>query len=200
MTQSATQHRGTTGDTASGPSSGTAPDASPGAAAPAGTRTRTHTWQPPASYATAAGRTGLELARMSLDGSLPEAPVCGTLGFRLVAVEEGRAVFEGEPGEHLLNPMGTVHGGYLATLLDSALGTAVLSALPAGRAYTTIQLGVNLVRPVLATTPALRCEGVTLHVGRTTATAEARVTGAADGKLYAHGTTTCAVFALPGTG
>ena len=96
---------------------------------------------------------------MSLDGSLPAAPICGTLGFRLVEVEEGRAVFEGEPGEHLFNPMGTVHGGFMATLLDSALGTAVMSALPSGRAYTTVQLGVNLVRPVFGDTPTLRCEG-----------------------------------------
>ncbi|MFJ7072348.1 PaaI family thioesterase [Streptomyces sp. NPDC098781] len=145
------------------------------------------------------GITGIELARMSLDGRLPEAPICGTLGFRLVEVEDGQAVFEGEPGEHLLNPMGTVHGGYMATLLDSALGTAVLTALPAGRAYTTVQLAVNLVRPVLHTTTTLRCTGVAVHVGRTTATAEARIVGAADGKLYAHGTATCAVFALPGT-
>ncbi|MEU6081243.1 PaaI family thioesterase [Streptomyces sp. NPDC047108] len=163
-----------------------------------GVRSRIHTWDPPTSYADAGSRSGLELARMSLDGRLPSAPICSTLGFRLVEVEEGRAVFEGTPGEHLFNPMGTVHGGFMATLLDSALGTAVLSALPTGRAYTTVQLGVHLVRPVLGTTPALRCEGTAVHVGRTTATAEARIVGTADGKLYAHGTTTCAVFAVPG--
>ncbi|WP_328430076.1 PaaI family thioesterase [Streptomyces sp. NBC_00443] len=161
-------------------------------------RSRTHTWQPPTSYAAVGAHTGIELVRMSLDGRLPEAPICATLGFRLVAVEEGQAVFEGEPGEHLFNPMGTVHGGYMATLLDSALGTAVLSALPAGRAYTTVQLSVNLIRPVLDTTPTLRCEGTAVHVGRTTATAQARLVGAADGKLYAHGTATCAVFPLHG--
>lgn len=80
------------------------------------------------------------------------------------------------------------------------LGTAVMSALPTRRAYATMQQGVNLVRPVYGHTPTLRCEGTTIHVGRTTATAEARVFGAVDGKLYAHGTTTCAVFALPGAG
>ncbi|MEU3825001.1 PaaI family thioesterase [Streptomyces sp. NPDC029080] len=168
-----------------------------GATPPTGTRSRTHTWEPPTSYATAAGRTGIQLARMSLDGRLPQAPICGTLGFRLVAVEDGAATFEGEPGEHLFNPMGTVHGGFMATVLDSALGTAVLTALPAGRAYTTVQLGVNLVRPVLATTATLRCAGRAVHVGRTTATAEARLVGAADGRLYAHATATCAVFPLP---
>lgn len=184
MTQPATQDRRATGDETH----------------PAGSRSRTHTWQPPTSYADAGAHTGIELVRMGLDGRLPEAPICGTLGFRLVSAEEGQAVFEGEPGEHLFNPMGTVHGGYMATLLDSALGTAVLTALPAGRAYTTVQLGVHLVRPVLDTTPTLRCEGRTVHVGRTTATAEARLVGAVDGRLYAHGTATCAVLALPGAG
>ena len=186
MAQPATRHRTAADGT---PSDGTGPG---------GTRSRTHTWQPPLGYAAAGTATGIELARMSLAGDLPEAPICGTLGFRLVAVEEGQAVFEGEPGEHLYNPMGTVHGGYMATLLDSALGTAVLTALPAGRAYTTVQLGVNMVRPVLAATPTLRCTGRAVHVGRTTAAAEARLTGADDGRLYAHATATCAVFALPG--
>ncbi|MFF2203455.1 PaaI family thioesterase [Streptomyces sp. NPDC058145] len=160
-------------------------------------RSRTHTWEPPTGYADGAGRSGLEVLRMCLDGRLPQAPICGTLGFRLVAAEPGRAVFEGEPAEHLLNPMGTVHGGFLATLLDSALGSAVMSTLPVGRAYTTVQLGVHMVRPVLADAPTLRCEGTVVHAGRTTATAEARITGTADGKLYAHGTTTCAVLTLP---
>ncbi|GII03864.1 PaaI family thioesterase [Planobispora takensis] len=161
-------------------------------------RTRTHTWAPPTSYADAGASSGLELLRLSLEGRLPTAPICGTLGFRLVDVEEGRAVFEGDPGEHLYNPMGTVHGGFTATLLDSALGSAVMSALPAGRAYTTIQLNVNLLRPIFGDTPTLRCEATAVHVGRTIATAEARVTGTADGRLYAHGTATCAVFAVPG--
>ncbi|GAB4582419.1 PaaI family thioesterase [Nocardia sp. IFM 10818] len=156
-------------------------------------RSRTHTWDLPASYADAAGRSGLELLRLSLSGAVAEAPICGTLGFRLVEVDAGRAVFEGEPGEHLYNPMGSVHGGFLATLLDSALGSAVMSALPAGRAYTTMQLNVNLLRPVFAHTPTLRCEATAVHVGRTTGTAEGRIIGA-DGKLYAHGTTTCAIL------
>ncbi|MFF3247598.1 PaaI family thioesterase [Streptomyces sp. NPDC002870] len=162
------------------------------------TRSRTHTWALPTSYADAGSRSGLELLRLGLEGHFPQAPICGTLGFRLVEAEKGRAVFEGEPGEHLLNPMSTVHGGFLATLLDSALGSAVMTTLPPGRAYATIQLGVNLVRPVYADTQPLRSEGTVIHAGRTTATAEARVVGATDGKLYAHATTTCAVFTLPG--
>ncbi|MDX2854618.1 PaaI family thioesterase [Streptomyces sp. PA03-3a] len=159
------------------------------------TRSRTHTWEPrPEPTPEVLEMTGREVLQGAIDGRFPEASIMSTLGFRLVEVGDERAVFEGDPGDHLLNPMGTVHGGFLATLLDSALGSAVMSRLPAGSAYTTVQLGVHMIRPVLPGAAALRCEGVALHVGRTTATAEARVTGAADGKLYAHGTTTCAVL------
>ncbi|MFJ8163415.1 PaaI family thioesterase [Streptomyces sp. NPDC096136] len=176
----------------------TAPAAGPGTAASAPAaplRTRTHTWEPrPASVPGLAEMSGLEILRAALEGTLPAASMTSTLGFRLTEVGEGRAVFEGDPGDHLLNPMGTVHGGFLATLLDSALGSAVMTRLPAGTTYTTVQLGVHMIRPVLADTPALRCEGTALHVGRTTATAEARITGTHDGKLYAHATTTCAVL------
>ncbi|MDX2707183.1 PaaI family thioesterase [Streptomyces sp. NBC_00510] len=159
------------------------------------TRSRTHTWEPrPEPTPELLALTGREVLQGAIDGRFPESSIMSTLGFRFVEVGDGRAVFEGDPGDHLLNPMGTVHGGFLATLLDSALGSAVMSRLPAGSAYTTVQLGVHMIRPVLPGTSTLRCEGVALHVGRTTATAEARVTGAADGKLYAHGTTTCAVL------
>ncbi|MEU9036836.1 PaaI family thioesterase [Streptomyces sp. NPDC048352] len=165
------------------------------ATAPEGLRSRTHTWQPrPDATPQIQDMSGLEILQAALKGTLPAASITSTLGFRLTEVGEGTAVFEGEPGDHLLNPMGTVHGGFLATLLDSALGSAVMTRLPAGTAYTTVQLGVHMVRPVLADTPALRCEGTALHVGRTTATAEARVIGTHDGKLYAHGTTTCAIL------
>ncbi|MEU6311782.1 PaaI family thioesterase [Streptomyces sp. NPDC047014] len=161
-------------------------------------RSRTHTWQPrPETTPDILGMSGLEILRASLKGELPGASMASTLGFRLTDAAEGFAAFEGDPGDHLLNPMGTVHGGFLATLLDSALGSAVMTLLPAGTSYTTVQLGVHMIRPVLADTPALRCEGTALHVGRTTATAEARVTGTHDGKLYAHGTTTCAILRAP---
>ncbi|MEU5536401.1 PaaI family thioesterase [Streptomyces sp. NPDC020362] len=163
-------------------------------------RSRTHTWRRPVPWAEAGDASGLELLQKILKGELPEPPMGGTLGFRLVEADEGRAVFEGDPGEHLLNPMGTVHGGFVATLLDSALGCAVAAALPRGRVYTTMQLNIHMVRPVFPGTPPLRCEGRTVHVGRTMATAEARVVGATDGKLYAHGTTTCAILAPSRTG
>ncbi|MER6199929.1 PaaI family thioesterase [Streptomyces sp. NPDC001586] len=159
-------------------------------------RSRTHTWLPrPELTPQILGMSGLEILQASLKGELPGASIMSTMGFRLTDAGEGFTVFEGDPGDHLLNPMGTVHGGFLATLLDSALGSAVMTRLPAGTMYTTVQLGVHMIRPVLADTPTLRCEGTTLHVGRTTATAEARITGA-DGKLYAHGTTTCAILRM----
>jgi uncharacterized protein (TIGR00369 family) len=158
---------------------------------------RVHSWDQPVAFSTAGKLSGLELLQLILGGRLPEAPICGTLGFRLVEVGQGRAVFEGEPGVHLLNPMGTVHGGFVATLLDSALGSAVLTTLLPGRTYTTLQLNVNMVRPVFANTQALRCEAAVVHVGHTTTTAEARVLGTTDNKLYAHATATCATFALP---
>ncbi|HEV7627424.1 MAG TPA: PaaI family thioesterase [Streptomyces sp.] len=138
--------------------------------------------------------SGLEFLHSIIDGRTPRAPISDTLGFDLVAVEEGTAVFEGRTGAHLCNPMGTVHGGYLATLLDSALGCAVLSLLAAGQSYTTAQLNVNLIRPVTPLTGTLRAAATALHVGRTLGTAEARLTGSDDGKLYAHATATCAVF------
>ncbi|PBC70920.1 uncharacterized protein (TIGR00369 family) [Streptomyces sp. TLI_235] len=166
----------------------------PATAAPTD-RTRTHSWTPrPELTPEILGMSGLEILREALKGELPAASIMSTLGFRLTEVDEGLAVFEGEPGDHLLNPMGTVHGGFLATLLDSALGSAVMTRLPAGTMYTTVQLGVHMIRTVLPDTPTLRCEGRALHVGRTTATAEARVVGAHDGRLYAHGTTTCAIL------
>ncbi|MGW2651603.1 PaaI family thioesterase [Streptomyces sp. NPDC001393] len=163
-------------------------------------RTRTHTRQQPVPWATAGDLTGLELLQKILKEEIPQPPIAGTLGLHLVEAGEGTATFDGEPGEHLLNPMGTVHGGFLATLLDSALGSAVATVLPRGRAYTTMQLNVHMVRPAFAHTSRLRCEASVVHVGRTTATAEARVTGTTDGKLYAHATTTCAIFTAPSAG
>ncbi|GAA2849361.1 PaaI family thioesterase [Streptosporangium fragile] len=160
------------------------------------TISRTHSWVSPTVPADVAELSGLEFLERLVDGRIAPPPITGTLGFRLTHVERGVAVFVGETGEHLYNPLGSVHGGYLATLLDSALGCAVMTELPPGKAYTTAQLGVNLVRPVFADTGPLRCEARTLHVGRTIATAEAQVVGEGDGKLYAHATTTCAVFPM----
>jgi uncharacterized protein (TIGR00369 family) len=142
-----------------------------------------------------AGRSGLELMQAMLRGELPSAPIARTLDFQLIEVGDGRAVFQGTPGPAHLNPMGTVHGGWYATLLDSALGCAVHTKMPPGRAYTTAELGVNLVKAIGPKVQRVRAEGRVLHSGRQLATAEARLVGP-DGTLYAHATTTCLVFEL----
>lgn len=142
------------------------------------------------------GLSGLQALQAMLAGQLPYPTIARTLDFQLMAVGEGHAVFQGKPGAAHLNPMGTVHGGWFATLLDSALGCAVQSRLPAGRGYTTAELGVNLVKALTPAVPRVRAEGRVLHCGRQLATAEARLLGP-DGTLYAHATTTCLVFELP---
>jgi uncharacterized protein (TIGR00369 family) len=143
-----------------------------------------------------AGRTGLELLQAMLAGDVPFAPIAKTLDFALIAVAPGRAVFQGTPGAQHFNPMGGVHGGWFATLLDSALGCAVHTMMPAGRAYTTAELSVNYVRALSPRVQRVRAEGQVVHCGRQLATAEARLVGP-DGTLYAHGTTTCLVFEPP---
>lgn len=121
------------------------------------------------------------------------------LGFGLEEVAEGRAVFGVDPGEHHYNPIGLVHGGLLATILDSAMGCAAHSTLPAGAGYTTLELHVNLVRPVVRDTGRLRCESQALHLGGRVGTAQGRVVDAA-GRLYAHGTSTCLILRPGGRG
>jgi len=143
-----------------------------------------------------AGKSGLQLMQAMLDGQLPFAAIAATLDFCLVEVAPGRAVFQGTPGPQLLNPLGTVHGGWFATLLDSALGCAVHTLMPAGRGYTTAELGVNMVKALTPKVQRVRAEGRVIHCGRQLATAEARLLGP-DGTLYAHATTTCLVFDLP---
>jgi uncharacterized protein (TIGR00369 family) len=142
-----------------------------------------------------AGKGGLELMQAMLRGELPWPPIARTLDFQLMEVDEGRAVFQGTPGPAHFNPMGGVHGGWYATLLDSALGCAVHTMMPAGRGYTTAELGVNLVKAIGPRVQRVRAEGRVLHCGRQLATAEAKLFGP-DGTLYAHGTTTCLVFEL----
>jgi len=143
-----------------------------------------------------AGKTGLEMLQAMLAGTLPYPPIAKTVDFQLLEVAPGRAVFQGRPGPTLLNPMGTVHGGWFATLLDSALGCAVHSMMPVGRGYTTAELSVNIVKALTPKVQLVRAEGKVLHCGRQLATAEARLIGP-DGTLYAHATTTCLVFEMP---
>lgn len=142
-----------------------------------------------------AGRSGLELMQAMLDGEIPFATIAQTLDFQLVEVGDGMATFQGRPGPTHLNPMGTVHGGWFATLLDSALGCAVHTKMPPGRAYTTAELSVNIVRALTPKVARVRAIGRVVHCGRQLATADAQLVGP-DGTLYAHATTTCLVFDL----
>jgi uncharacterized protein (TIGR00369 family) len=146
-----------------------------------------------ASREQVAGLSGLEFFRAMIAGEIPAPPITQTLDFMLVEADPGRVVFQGRPGYAHYNPMGSVHGGWFATLLDSALGCAVQSVLPAGKAYTTAELKINIVRPLTDKVPLVRAESRIIHAGGRMATADARLTGA-DGKLYAHGSTTCFVF------
>ena len=148
----------------------------------------------PIARAEFASRPGVALFEAMFDGRLPGAPIAETLDFLTILVEPGHAIFQGQPLPRHYNPMGTVHGGWYATLLDSALGCAVHSNLPAGKAYTTLELKVNLVRALTADVPRVRAEGRVIHAGGQVATAEAKLVGP-DGRLYAHATTTCLVFA-----
>lgn len=139
------------------------------------------------------GLSGMQVFEAMLAGRLPAPPIGQTLDFELVQVEPGMAVFQGRPGPAHYNPMGTVHGGWFATLLDSAVGCAVHSTLPAGKAYTTLELKINIVRALTERVPLVRAEGRVVHGGSQVATAEGRLVGP-DGKLYAHASTTCLVF------
>lgn len=142
------------------------------------------------------GRTGLEIFQAMIAGELPPPPITGTLGFTLLSAEPGRVIFQGKPAFAYYNPLGSIHGGWYATLLDSAVACAVHSTLPAGRSYTTLELKLNMVRALTEKVPLVRAEGTVIHAGRQVATAEGRLYGA-DGTLYAHATTTCLVFDLP---
>jgi uncharacterized protein (TIGR00369 family) len=157
-------------------------------------RTRTFSWEDPKALAEAArGLTGIEFLKKVAAGDLPRPPISALMNFGLAELEEGRAVFTAEPAEYHYNPIGVVHGGLAATLLDSAMGCAVHSALPAGAGYTTLEIKVNYVRALTAETGEVRAEARVIHVGGRTATAEGKVLDAA-GKLYAHATTTCIIF------
>jgi uncharacterized protein (TIGR00369 family) len=152
-----------------------------------------------ATPAQIAGKTGLEIMQAALNGELPFASIAKTLDYLLIEVSPGRALFQGTPGPAHLNPMGGIHGGWYATLLDSALGCAVHTMMPVGRGYTTAELSVNIVKAIPLKVSRIRAEGKVIHCGRQLATAEARLFGP-DGTLYAHATTTCLVFEIPNLG
>lgn len=163
------------------------------------TRTRTYTYSTTQLDLTSAMQmTGLDYIRALAAGELGPAPsVSDTLNFsRPFDLDTGKASVEGEPADFILNPMGSIHGGFAAALLDTALGISVHTTLPKATGYTTAELSVNYVRPMRPDMGKVRADGEVLHIGRTIATAEAKIVGVDDGKLYAHGTTTCLVFPL----
>lgn len=143
-----------------------------------------------------AGLTGMQVFEKMFSGDLPYLPIGETLDFLPVEIELGRAVFQGRPMMRHYNPLGTVHGGWIATLLDSCVGCAVHSTMPAGKAYTTAELKINYVRAVTTKVPLLRAIGNVIHVGNRMATADGRLVGP-DGKLYAHASTTCFIYDAP---
>ena len=148
---------------------------------------------------TAAGLSGIELLKKMMAGRLPGPPIMQTLDFTMTDVEPGRAVFEGTPRLMHYNPLGTVHGGYAATMLDSCMGCAVHSTLPKGVSYTTLEFKVSLLRAITSDTGPVRAEGHIINSGRRVATAEGKLTDG-KGRLLAHATTTCLVFPLANGG
>lgn len=160
-------------------------------------RTRTFGWSDPAEvYGNLRGLPGVEFLRRVASGELPPPPMAQLMNIRLSEVEVGRVVFEGTPEEYHYNPLGVVHGGMAATLLDSALGCCVNSCLDAGDFYTTLELKVNYLRPITLETGTVRAIATTVHVGRTTALVEGKVLDAAD-KIYAYASSTCLIRRKP---
>ena len=158
------------------------------------TRERTHTWSDPRTLAAAATeRDGLSFLAAMADGTLPPPPIMTLVGAAVESVERGRVVFTVEPAEYHYNPIGSVHGGIALTLLDSAMGCAVHTQLERGVGYTTLEVKTNFVRPITADTGVIRCEGTVIHQGSRIATAEGKLTDP-NGKLLAHGTTTCLII------
>jgi uncharacterized protein (TIGR00369 family) len=159
-----------------------------------GERTRTITWLDPTTGSEAIrSMSGLQALQAFLRGEIAPAPIATLMNIKLVEVQEGHVVFTGEPAEYHYNPLGSIHGGFAATLFDSALGCAIHSMLPAGVGYSTLDLHVRFVRPMTHETGVVRCEARAINVGKTIGTADARLTDA-EGRLYGHATTSCAIF------
>ena len=149
------------------------------------------------SQSEALSLSGLEFMQKILDGTNPGPPIGGTLGYALHDVSEGRAVFRGTPEFNVTNPMGTVHGGWYGTLLDSAMACAVMTKFPRGSVYTTLEYKINILRSI-PLSMQIDCIGTTDHVGRSTGVAHGEIRGVEDGKLYATGSTTCIVMKITG--
>jgi uncharacterized protein (TIGR00369 family) len=157
-------------------------------------RHREVTWTDPlVGAALARDLSGLDYLLGIAEGRIPPPPIAALLGMSVLHVEPGRVTFGLEVGEHLYNPIGSVHGGVFCTLLDSAMGCAVHASLEQGQAYTTLELKVNIVKALTVNTPSVAATGQVVSAGRRVVTASGQITGP-DGTLYAHATTTCLVF------
>jgi len=157
-------------------------------------RTRSYSWEDPSALAERmAGQSGLDLIRLMAAGEVAAAPIAQTLGFRLAEADRGRVVFECEPAEYHYNPIGTVHAGLAMTLMDSAMGCALVTTFDEPLAWTTLEVKSNFTRAITVETGLVRCTGTVVHAGRTVATTEARLEDVG-GKLYAHGTSTILVL------
>jgi len=157
------------------------------------TRTRTITWEDPrVVLAAVRSLSGLECLEQIVAGKLPPPPMAQLMDIRIAEMQRGRVVFEGHPAEYHYNPLGVIHGGMTATLLDSAMGCAVHSCLEAGDRYTTLEIKVNYIKPMTLETGRVRGIANIIHIGRTTALAEARVVDDSD-TVYAHATSTCLI-------
>lgn len=139
------------------------------------------------------GRSGLEFMRDMLAGKLSGPPISAALNYTLTEVAEGRAVFEGEPLFGFTNPMGTLHGGWYGTLLDSCMACAVMTRVPKGSAYTTLEYKINILRSI-PLGMRVQAVGICQHAGRSTGIASGEIRGLEDGRLYATGSTTCIIM------
>ncbi len=149
-----------------------------------------------ADMQTILSRSGLEFMRDIVEGRLPGPPIGQTLGFRPIEANEGHIVFEGTPEFHVMNPIGTVHGGWYGTILDSCMACAVQTTLKAGQIYTTLEYKINIIRPIpIGST--VHAIGRVHHAGRSTGIADGEIRGVEDGKLYATGSTTCIIMDGP---
>jgi uncharacterized protein (TIGR00369 family) len=166
---------------------------------PDGSRRRELVWQDPvASFGQAAGLSGLDYMRAIMAAEIPPPPIAVLMRITPIAAEEGLVRFEGHPAEEHYNPIGVVHGGYAATLLDSAMGSAVQTTLPPRAGYATLGLELKLLRPITRETGPVVASGEVVHRGRRQATAEGRISARDDGRLLAHGTTTCMILGSGG--
>jgi len=162
-------------------------------------RERVVRWQDPKALAAAGrGMSGRDFLQALADGRLPPPPIADLVGFTLTEIGEGRVVLALVPDESHYNPIGSVHGGVIATVLDTVMGCAVHSTLPAGRGYTTLEIKVNYTRPVLAGAGPVRAVGRVIHAGRQTAVAEATLVDGRD-RVLAHASSTCLIFDIPAT-